>query len=46
MLVAEKQMLIEGALECADALVTKSDESELLKALKQQAGPDHAAQPA
>lgn len=44
LLVGDGQTLVRGVLECADAVVQKLDESELLKALGQQAGqPAHAA---
>jgi len=47
LLVGEGQALVEGALYCADAVVARFDESELLQALEQQAGPPaHAARPA
>ena len=38
MLVGDGQALVEGALNSADAVVPRLDESELLKALEQQAG--------
>jgi hypothetical protein len=47
MLVGKGQTLVEGVVECADAVVPRLDEFELLKALEQQAGqPAHAARPA
>jgi DNA-binding response OmpR family regulator len=38
LLVGEGQTLVEGVVGCADAVVSRLDESELLKALEQQAG--------
>ena len=39
LLVGEGQTLVEGVVECADAVVPRLNESELLKSLEQQAGP-------
>ena len=47
LLVGESQTLVEGVVECADALVARLDEWEILQALEQQAGHfAHAARPA
>ncbi len=47
LLVGGGQTLVEGVVECADAVVCRLNESELLKALEQQTGhPAHAARPA
>jgi DNA-binding response OmpR family regulator len=47
LLVGERQALVEGVVECADAVVPRLDESELLNALEQQVGhPTHAVRPA
>ncbi len=47
LLVGDGQTLVDGALNSADAVVPRLDESELLKALERQAGkPAHPARPA